>query len=253
MPVAASAEAGFDAEISALTPVARSVAAALRLCAGVGLLWLGLRWLSGDLEAGSLAQLRLFFALVIAPSLAAWAIARAGAARVRVQADALVLELRDRRIEIPVSRLAALQPWRWPLPAPGASLRLASGQTLSQGLAGIDASRVAGLIALTARHGALGADDFPRTPEGEDTRRFLDCDMAILGAEPEAFAVYDRAIAEEYRAVPRWLYRRKRRAFFRGLIDRERIFLSDFFRDRLEAAARRNLRAMLSDGDKIAG
>lgn len=119
--------------------------------------------------------------------------------------------------------------------------------------AGIDASRVAGLIALTARHGALDADDFPRTPEGEDTRRFLDCDMAILGAEPEAFAAYDRAIAEEYRAVPRWLYRRKRRAFFRGLLDRERIFLSDFFLDRLEAAARRNLRAMLSDGDKIAG
>ena len=118
---------------------------------------------------------------------------------------------------------------------------------------GIDASRVAGLIALTARHGALDANDFPRTPEGEDTRRFLDCDMAILGAEPEAFAAYDRAIAEEYRAVPRWLYRRKRRAFFRGLLDRERIFLSDFFLDRLEAAARRNLRAMLSDGDKIAG
>lgn len=115
--------------------------------------------------------------------------------------------------------------------------------------AGVDPSRVAALIALTARHGALDADDFPRTPEGEDTRRFLDCDMAILGADPDAFAAYDRAIAEEYRAVPRWLYRRKRRAFFRGLLERERIFLSDFFRDRLEAAARRNLQAMLADGD----
>lgn len=119
--------------------------------------------------------------------------------------------------------------------------------------AGVDASRVADLILLTARHGGLRPGDFPDTPEGEDTRRFLDCDMAILGSDPDAFAAYDRAIAEEYRAVPRWLYRRKRRAFFRGLLDRERIFLSDFFRDRLEAAARRNLRAMLADGDKIAG
>ncbi len=149
-----TAEAGFEAEVPVLTPVARAAAAALRLCAGVGLLWLGLRWLSGDLEAGSLAQLRWFLALVIAPSLAAWAIARAGAARVRVQADTLVLDLRDRRIEIPVSRLAALQPWRWPLPAPGVSLQLASGQTWPQGLAGIDASRLAQAL---VREGAPAA------------------------------------------------------------------------------------------------
>lgn len=116
-----------------------------------------------------------------------------------------------------------------------------------------DARRVAELIVLTARHGALRAGDFPSTPEGEDTRRFLDCDMAILGAEPEAFAAYDRAIAEEYRAVPRWLYRRKRRAFFRMLLDSDRIFLSDVFRDRLEAQARRNLETALAGGGKIAG
>ena len=120
-------------------------------------------------------------------------------------------------------------------------------------VAAVDIDRVAALILLTARHGGLHAGDFPDSPEGEDTRRFLDCDMAILGAAPEAFAAYDRAIAEEYRAVPRWLYRRKRRAFFRMLLDGERIFLSDFFRDRFEAQARRNLETMLAGGGKIAG
>ncbi|MGN6150878.1 MAG: HD domain-containing protein [Lysobacteraceae bacterium] len=120
-------------------------------------------------------------------------------------------------------------------------------------LADVDADRVAALILLTARHGGLHRGDFPDSPEGEDTRRFLDCDMAILGAAPDAFAAYDRAIAEEYRAVPRWLYRRKRRAFFRMLLDAERIFLSDFFRDRFEAQARRNLETMLAGGGKIAG
>jgi predicted metal-dependent HD superfamily phosphohydrolase len=120
-------------------------------------------------------------------------------------------------------------------------------------LADVDADRVAALILLTARHGGLRSGDFPDSPEGEDTRRFLDCDMAILGAAPEAFAAYDRAIAEEYRAVPRWLYRRKRRAFFRMLLDSERIFLGDFFRDRFEAQARRNLQTMLAGGGKIAG
>ncbi len=117
----------------------------------------------------------------------------------------------------------------------------------------VDIDRVVALILLTARHGGLHGGDFPDSPEGEDTRRFLDCDMAILGAAPDAFAAYDRAIAEEYRAVPRWLYRRKRRAFFCMLLDSDRIFLSDFFRDRFEVAARRNLAAMLAGGGKIAG
>lgn len=112
--------------------------------------------------------------------------------------------------------------------------------------AGIDSSRVSGLILLTARHGTLDTADFGDDAAAEDTRCFLDCDMAILGAEPQAFAEYDRAIAEEYRAVPRWLYRIKRRRFFKKLLASERIYLSDFFRDRLEARARRNLQAALA-------
>ena len=69
--------------------------------------------------------------------------------------------------------------------------------------------------------------------------------MAILGAPPAVFAAYDRAIAEEYRAVPRWLYRIKRRRFFRKLLASERIFLSEFFRERFERQARDNLDAAL--------
>jgi predicted metal-dependent HD superfamily phosphohydrolase len=112
--------------------------------------------------------------------------------------------------------------------------------------AGIDAERVADLILLTARHGALGVEDAGDGESGEDARHFLDCDMAILGAAPEAFAAYDRAIAEEYSAVPRWLYRIKRRQFFKRLLASDRIFLSDFFHERLEVQARRNLEAAIA-------
>ena len=111
---------------------------------------------------------------------------------------------------------------------------------------GIDSSRVSELILLTARHGTLDTAGFGDDAAAEDTRHFLDCDMAILGATPEAFAEYDRDIAEEYRAVPRWLYRIKRRQFFKKLLALKRIYLSDFFRDRLEAQARRNLQAALT-------
>ena len=112
--------------------------------------------------------------------------------------------------------------------------------------AGIDSQRVSELILLTARHGTLDTAALGDDAAAEDTRHFLDCDMAILGATPEAFAEYDRDIAEEYRAVPRWLYRIKRRQFFKKLLALKRIYLSDFFRDRLEAQARRNLQAALT-------
>lgn len=104
--------------------------------------------------------------------------------------------------------------------------------------AGIDAARVAALIELTGRHGTLAPGDVDR-----DAALFLDCDMAILGAAPPEFDAYDRAIAAEYRGqMPGWLFRLNRRRFLKGLLQRERIYLSDFFHARLDAQARRNLR-----------
>lgn len=112
--------------------------------------------------------------------------------------------------------------------------------------AGIDAQRVAYLIELTARHGRHAPSDFDDGPAPDDVRNFLDCDMAILGATPDAFDDYDRAIAQEYDGVlPGWLFRLNRRKFLRGLLARERIFLGDFFHLRLEEKARRNLRRAL--------
>lgn len=114
----------------------------------------------------------------------------------------------------------------------------------------IDAGHVAALIALTARHGTLLPADLGDGADGDDSRNFLDCDMAILGADPTAFDAYDRAIAEEYRGVvPGWLYRINRRRFLRGLLQRERIYLGDFFHARLDATARANLRRTLAARD----
>jgi predicted metal-dependent HD superfamily phosphohydrolase len=101
-----------------------------------------------------------------------------------------------------------------------------------------DVDRVAALVELTARHGRLAPDDVDA-----DAALFLDCDMAILGAAPAAFDAYDRGIAAEYRGhVPGWLFAMQRRRFLKGLLSAPRIFLSDFFHARLDAAARINLR-----------
>jgi len=113
---------------------------------------------------------------------------------------------------------------------------------------GIDANRVAELIELTARHGQLSPDDFGDDALADDTRHFLDCDMAILGAEPEVFGAYDRGIAAEYRGkVPAWLFRLNRRRFLKALLGKPRIYLSDFFHERYDARARANLRRAVNE------
>lgn len=108
-------------------------------------------------------------------------------------------------------------------------------------LALVDAGRVEQLILLTARHGELGPADVDA-----EAALFLDCDMAILAAPEAVFSAYDRGVAEEYKGVvPSFLYRAGRRRFLQGLLRAPRIFLSDFFDQRLDAAARANLRRQL--------
>ena len=102
----------------------------------------------------------------------------------------------------------------------------------------VDVDRVAELILLTARHGALEAADV-RDP---DTAHFLDADMAILGAEPAAFDRYDAAIRKEYAMVPDAAFRAGRRAFLASVLAKDRVFFSAYFHERLDAAARANLR-----------
>jgi len=67
--------------------------------------------------------------------------------------------------------------------------------------------------------------------------------MAILGAPAAVFDAYDRGIAEEYAGhVPGFVFRLNRRRFLKQVLGQPRIFLSDFFHQRLDAAARDNLR-----------
>lgn len=101
--------------------------------------------------------------------------------------------------------------------------------------------RTAELIALTALHGKLA-----RTDVDDDAALFLDCDTAILGASPEAFDAYDRGIAIEYASVRPDLYKQGRGAFLRMMRERDRLFLTDYFHGKLDAAARANLDRAIS-------
>lgn len=118
----------------------------------------------------------------------------------------------------------------------------ARSAALARTLAGAGDTAVR-LIELTAQHGRLEPAALDH-----DAAHFLDSDVAILGAAPEAFDAYDAAIAREYAHVPRDAYRAGRRAFLQAMLARERIFFSELFHARLEAAARANLARALARG-----
>jgi predicted metal-dependent HD superfamily phosphohydrolase len=105
----------------------------------------------------------------------------------------------------------------------------------------LDAERIERLIHLTARHGSLTVADVD-----PDEALFLDCDVAILGADPAAFDAYDRGIAAEYGYLSAAEYAAGRRAFLARVLRAERIFLSRYFHDLLDASARANLARALA-------
>ncbi|HEY2773042.1 MAG TPA: hypothetical protein VGK20_03195 [Candidatus Binatia bacterium] len=127
---------------------------------------------SGNPPLNPLKQMRLFAGLFLAPEAAAWCIARAFAGRLRVEDGALVLEQRERSTEIPVGAIAAIEPWRVPLPGPGLWLRLRSGRRFSLAL------QVADIVGLIDALGAAGASDEVREVLGTFAVRYANARYA---------------------------------------------------------------------------
>lgn len=98
--------------------------------------------------------------------------------------------------------------------------------------------RIAAMILATATHAlpSFGDEEFLR-----DTALFLDMDLAILGAAPEAFDAYEQAVRREYGWVEEPMWRAGRAAVLKSFLARPHIFHTDEFRRRFEPLARQNL------------
>jgi predicted metal-dependent HD superfamily phosphohydrolase len=102
----------------------------------------------------------------------------------------------------------------------------------SSGAAADSIQSVTDLIMAT-KHDAL-----PRTL---DEQILVDVDLSILGADEQRFAEFERQVREEYSFVPGFLFRMKRKAILRTFLEREHIYSTPCFLERLEKPARRNL------------
>lgn len=179
-PAATTAHAAYRAGAIVLAPVSRIAAGVLRVFAFGSLFWMGAALLFQSEQMNPLAQMRMFAALFLAPLAAAWCIARAFAATARIEGDALVLEQRERRTEIPIKHIAAVEPWALPLPSTGVWLRMESGRRWSRGLAlddpaaMIDALIHAGAPASVAEASTGRALAYARTRLAVARHRLLD-------------------------------------------------------------------------------
>lgn len=118
-----------------------------------------------------------------------------------------------------------------------ASAALADQALAAGEVAGPVKDRVWSLV-LATRHTAI--------PHGNDARMLADIDLAILGADPYRFGIYDRAIRREFHALPDAEYRSGRAAVLRSFLARPTIYHTESFRERYEAQARANITGALA-------
>jgi len=78
-------------------------------------------------------------------------------------------------------------------------------------------------------------------PTDPDEKLITDIDLSSLGAPNEIFDENGQQIRKEYGWVPEELYRAGRSTFLKTLLNRPAIFSTQFFYDKYEAQARRNI------------
>ncbi|MFB8763543.1 HD domain-containing protein [Nocardiopsis alba] len=103
-------------------------------------------------------------------------------------------------------------------------------------------SEVVRLVLLTKDH---------RPEEGDrDGGVVCDADLAVLGSARDEYLAYVTAIRAEYREIPEREFRCGRLAVLRSLLERPRLFNTEFGRERWESRARTNISAEV---DRLSG
>jgi predicted metal-dependent HD superfamily phosphohydrolase len=101
-----------------------------------------------------------------------------------------------------------------------------------------DAGEVARLVRLTRGHRVSGGDRLGAL--------LVSIDLSILGAEPERYRAYARAVREEYGHLPDEAWRTGRAGVLKSLLAADPLYPDQRFRSLFERQARRNLADELS-------
>jgi len=112
------------------------------------------------------------------------------------------------------------------------SAALAKQCVAEAGIGDAPGETVAKPVMATKRHEADG---------DADASLVIDVDLSILGQDEQRFSEYERQIRQEYAWVPEAVFASKRAEILHRFLAREWIFATEWFREKYERQARRNL------------
>lgn len=92
--------------------------------------------------------------------------------------------------------------------------------------------RIRQLIILTKEHAA---------PQTNDGKLMLDIDLSILGAQEHIYVEFEKNVRKEYKRVPSFIFRKKRKEILTTFLKRPRLYHTPYFFNRLETQAKSNL------------
>jgi predicted metal-dependent HD superfamily phosphohydrolase len=98
--------------------------------------------------------------------------------------------------------------------------------------------RVFDLIILTKEH---------ELPTTTDAKLMLDIDLSILGTAPHIYEQFENDVRYEYKRVPKFIFRKKRKEILETFLQRPKIYQTPYFQERLEIQARRNLERAITN------
>lgn len=80
-----------------------------------------------------------------------------------------------------------------------------------------------------------------------DEKLMVDIDLSILGCPEKDYSLFELNIRKEYKWVPAFIYKKKRKQILQSFIERDRIYSNDYFYTKFELQARNNIaKAMLN-------
>jgi predicted metal-dependent HD superfamily phosphohydrolase len=119
------------------------------------------------------------------------------------------------------------------------SADLACAACVRMGWAPAEVAEVRRLILATAGHACA--------PDDTAAAVLLDSDLAVLGAQPGAYAAYVAGVRSEYAHVDESAWRLGRSVVLRGFLERDHIYTTALMRTSAEPRARMNLSTELAE------
>ena len=83
--------------------------------------------------------------------------------------------------------------------------------------------------------------------ENNDSALVVDIDLAILGVPSDVYVRFEQNVRKEYRLIPSFIYKKKRKEILQSFLDRESIYHHEYFRDKYESQARENLQRAITN------